>query len=123
MKKHLFLLLLLSVFATAYAGKKPLIEDAERIRATAVAALDSAMMAPDGRLYLFAQKNNISGLFDFDITIQEKGFVATVFVSNNEGGTLQSQSKLKDFVKDFEFGFKMPKGKKYKFSYQFNFNP
>jgi hypothetical protein len=81
------------------------------------------MMAPEGRLYLFAQKNQISGVFDFDITIQERGFVATVFVSNNQGGSLQSQSKLKDFVKDFVFDFKMPKGKKYKLSYQFNFNP
>lgn len=123
MKKSLLLFLMLAVFTSVYAGKKPLIEHSDEIKAAAIAELDTAMMAPEGRLYLFAQQNQISGLFVFDITIYEKGKVATVFVSSNEGGSLQSQSKLKDFIKDFDFDFKMPKGKKYKFSYQLNFNP
>ncbi len=121
MKKYLVVLLLLLASATTYAGKKPLIEDPALIKASAIAALDSAMMAPEGLLYRFGQKEQITGLFQFDITIHEKGKVITVFVKNNEGGSIPSQNKLKDFVHGMQFDFKMPKGKDYKFSYQFNF--
>ncbi len=78
--------------------------------------------APEGTLYLFKTENNIEGIYKFDISIHEKGKVASVFCQDREGGTIQMQNKLKDFVKEFEFHFKMPKGKKYKFHYIFEFN-
>ena len=113
---------MLAVFTAVYAGKKPLIEHPDEIKAAAIAELDTAMMAPDGLIYLFAQKQLIKGTFVMDITVYEKGKVATVFVQSNEGGSLASQAKLKDFIKDYEFNFKTPKGKKYKLTYEFQFN-
>jgi len=107
---------------SAYAGKKPLIENYDEVVAAATNALDKAMQGPEGEIYLFASEKNIYGKFDFDITIHEKGLVATVFVNSREDGSIQSQNMLKDFVKDLKFNFKMPKGKDYKFNYVFLFN-
>ena len=56
-----------------------------------------------------------------DITIHEKGKVATVFVVSNKGGAIKQQNLVKDFVKEFRLSFKMPKGKDYKFQYIFKF--
>jgi hypothetical protein len=120
--KKLALLFLTLVSLTVYAGKKPLIEDYDKVVATAIAEIEQALQAPEGDLYLFVQENQISGTFSFDITLHEKGKVATVFVKSNEGGTIKSQNMLKDFVKAMDFNFKMPKGKDYKFNYVFKLN-
>lgn len=120
--KKLFLIFLLLSSITVNADKKPLIEDYDEVVATAKTAIQKSMEAPEGELHLFVQENKISGRFEFEITIHEKGLVATVFVKSNEGGSIQSQNKLKDFVKNIKFDFKMPKGKSYKFSYLFNFS-
>ncbi|MCB2222387.1 MAG: hypothetical protein KQI35_18530 [Bacteroidetes bacterium] len=121
MKKAICLLLAI-LSLSAYAGKKPLIEDYDKVVATAIKEIEQAMEAPEGELYLFAKENEISGTFSFDITLHEKGLVATVFVKSNEGGTIKSQNMLKDYVKAMKFEFKMPKGKDYKFNYIFKFN-
>lgn len=120
--KKAILILFTIISISAYAGKKPLIEDYEKVVATAKAELEKSLQAPEGELYLFAQENAISGTFSFDITIHEKGLVATVFVASNEGESIKSQNMLKDFVKAMKFNFKMPKGKDYKFNYLFKFN-
>ena len=63
-----------------------------------------------------------SGEYTFDISIHEKGKTASVFCDSREGGSIAMQNKLKDFIKEFQYYFKMPKGKKYKFTYTFKFN-
>ncbi|HPE57257.1 MAG TPA: hypothetical protein P5514_13390 [Bacteroidales bacterium] len=120
--KKVILLILTIISVSAYAGKKPLIEDYDKVVAAAKAEIEKSLQAPEGELFLFAQAKGISGTFSFDITIHEKGLVATVFVVSNEAGTIKSQNNLKDFVKAMKFNFKMPKGKDYKFNYVFNFN-
>jgi hypothetical protein len=57
-----------------------------------------------------------------DITIREKGEVAAVFCAENENGSITSQNILKDFIQSYVFNFKMPKGKRYKFQYEFKFD-
>jgi len=116
------LLILTSISGYAQKRKRILIENKDRIISEAVKQLDEEMQGPEGEIYLFKTENNISGKFTFDITIHEKGYVATVFVVENDGGSIASQNKLKDFIKDFRFWFKMPKGKDYKFQYVFNFS-
>lgn len=103
-------------------NKKPLLEDREIIIKTAILEIDNAMRGPEGELFLFAQEFNITGEYTFDISIREKGTVASVFVAGSEGGNIPAQNKLKDKIKDFRFKFKMPKGKSYKFQYIFKFN-
>ena len=116
------LVFLMLIAIGSYAQKNILIEEHEKVAAQATIELDEAMKGPEGELFLFKQESGITGVYDFDITLHEKGKVATVFVKGNEGGTIKLQNQLKDFVKEMKFNFKMPKGKDYKFSYTFNFN-
>lgn len=102
--------------------KRILIDSKEEVVEKAIKELDMAMQAPEGSLYVFKNENNISGKYEFEICVHEKGKVASVYCKEREGGAIPMQNKLKDFVKDFSFYFKMPKGKKYKFTYVFNFN-
>lgn len=114
--------IILIVSTLAFGQKKALIEEYSKVVDAAKIELDESMKGPEGNLFLYKQEYGISGTYDFDITLHEKGLVATVFVKGNEGGTIKMQNKLKDFVKAMKFGFKMPKGKDYKFNYVFNFN-
>jgi len=123
MTKKILLSILMIAALSGFAQKKKrvLIEAKDKVIAEAVNELNTAMQAPDGNIYEFAVENNISGKFTFDITIHEKGLVATVFVVDNDGVSIKSQNALKDFIKDFRFEFKMPKNVDYKFQYVFNF--
>lgn len=121
MKKLLFTLLIVTFGISSYSQKKDLIEDKDQILERAKAELELSQSPPEGALYLFVQKNNIKGEYTYDITIREKGDVATVFSVGNNNGTLDSQNKLKDFLMAMEFNFKMPKGKYYKFRHTFKF--
>ncbi|MCB0805258.1 MAG: hypothetical protein KDC05_05620 [Bacteroidales bacterium] len=124
MKKLLLICLILASAGSSFAQKKKriLIESADQVITEAVKELDEEVQGPEGKIYIFMQEYSITGKFTFDITIHEKGYVATVFVVENDGGSIQSQNRLKDFIKDYRFWFKTPKGKDYKFQYVFNFN-
>jgi hypothetical protein len=114
--------LLFFIAAISFAGKKPLINEKEKVIEKARMELDSAVMQPAGKIFLLAEKNEVRGSFVFDISIREKGEVASVFVVERLEGDIKSQNMLKDIIKDFKFDFKMPKGKSYKFQYTFKFN-
>jgi len=122
MKKLLLIMLFSAVLSSVFAQKKILIEEQQKIVATAKAELDEAMKGPEGTLYLLAEKYQITGNFELSITIHEKGKVVTVFVKSNEGGSIKSQNTLKDYLMTYRFNFKMPKGNNYKFNHTFNFN-
>jgi hypothetical protein len=106
----------------SFAQKKVLIESKEAIIEEATKELDAAMQPPEGSLYLFKLENNIKGEYIIDITIREKGDIASVFMAGSEGTDIKMQNLVKDKVRLFEFNFKMPKGKTYKFQYIFKFD-
>ena len=108
------------VFAgvAAFAQKKSLYEY-EEVVAEAKAELDSSMHVGDFKK--FAVRNNIKGEYIMDITIHEKGQVLTVFAVSNDTDNLKMQTGIKDFLRQFTFAIKMPKGKTYKFQYTFSF--
>lgn len=109
------------LFAIAGFGqKKQMIEYRENIVEKAIAELDSVSSAPNGLLYKEIVESGIRGHYVFDITIREKGFVATVFIVNEGENSIPMQNRLKDIVKRYRFSFKVPKGKSYKFQYPFN---
>ncbi len=109
------------VSITAFSQKRATIETKYEVIEAAKMEFNQAMQAPQGELYLFKLENNIFGEYTMDITIHEKGKVATVFVVSNKGGAIKQQNLVKDFVKEFRLSFKMPKGKDYKFQYIFKF--
>lgn len=103
------------------AQKRVLIEDKDEIIKQAIIELNNAMAAPEGTLYQFGQKNNITGEYTLQLTIRDKGQVVSVFVAEKKEGNIASQNRLKDQVLDMQFSFKMPKNKDYKFNYVFKF--
>lgn len=118
----LFLLLVLLLTSAALKAQKPeLIELKEEVVRQATEELNQALTAPDGSLYKFVQKNNISGEYTMQLTLRNKGQVVSVFVQDKKDGNIQSQNSLKDKLLDFQFTFKMPKNKDYKLSYTFKF--
>jgi len=122
MKELIFVIFISCITTLAYAGKKPLIEGKDAVAEAAIKELSTQMLAPEGEFYLFNEEFNIQGEYTMDITIHDKGEVASVFCVNNLGGDIPTQNRLKDFVKDYEFNFKVPKGKKFKFQYIFKFD-
>jgi len=121
MKENLLIITMIFVSITAFSQKRATIETKYEVIEAAKMEFNQAMQAPQGEFYLFKQENNITGEYTIDITIHEKGKVATVFVVSNKGGTIKQQNLVKDFVKEFRLSFKMPKGKDYKFQYIFKF--
>ncbi len=122
MKQLLLLLIaMLSLSGTLHAQKKyRLIESKDEILLQATRELDSAMQAPNGKLYRFCQKNNIKGEYTMQLSLRNKGSVVSVYVADKKNADIPSQNKLKDELLKFRFGFKMPKNKDYKLSYYFN---
>ena len=122
MKKTYLLILFIMLGFCSLAQKKELLEDKDLIIERANAELDSAMAPPEGSLYLWSQKNSIKGEYIFDISIWEKGTVTSIFVVGSNGGTIDAQNRFKAFLMSYNFNFKMPKGKSYKFRHAFVFN-
>jgi hypothetical protein len=121
MKTYLITFLLICSTATLKAQQPVLIEVKAEVVKQATFELDQALTPPEGELYKFAQKYQLSGEYTLDITIRNKGEVVSVFVADKKDGNIPSQNSLKDKIMDFKFGFKMPKNKDYKFSYTFKF--
>lgn len=106
---------------TMQAQLKKHYTDAVEIKAAIKTVLDSEMNSEDGALLKFKEKNTVTGTYNFDVTINDKGQVKSVFVVEREGGSEDLQNLLKDEVLKLKMGFKTPKGKRYKINYKFNF--
>jgi hypothetical protein len=121
MKNTIVLLLILISVISLKAQKPELLELKEEVIKQATLELDQAMTPPEGALYKFSQKNHITGEYTLQLTLRNKGQVVSVFVADKKDGNIPSQNSLKDKMLDFQFSFKMPKNKDYKFSYTFKF--
>jgi len=111
---------LISMSTSTLNAQKKLISNKEEVIKMAISKIEQSMK--DGELLKYSQKHQITGRYTFEITIRNKGEVVSISVIKNENGNIQSQNMIKDFIKEMKMGFKMPKNKNYKFSYQFNFN-
>jgi WD40 repeat protein len=85
---------------------------------TAVSTLNRELV--NGKLREFLVKNDVHGLFIFDITLHKKGEVATVFTQSDEKTDIRSQNLLKDYIRQMRFDVKMPKDQRVKFRYTFD---
>lgn len=120
MKKFFFILFAVLFVANSYAQKKPLLIEKAQIDAEARKELANTLADPESKLKKFIIKNTIKGEFIFDITIEEKGKVVTVFAVSSDADNIKMQNMLKDQLKLLTFNFKMPRDKSYKFQYIFN---
>jgi hypothetical protein len=103
------------------AQNRVLLEDKDEIIKQAILELDNEMTGPDGSLFKAGQKYKITGEYNLQLTIRDKGQIVSVFVADKKDGNIPSQNRLKDEVLALQFSFKMPKNKDYKFNYTFKF--
>jgi hypothetical protein len=100
------------------AQKKELLTDAGTIEMRVIESLDSHQQSEDWMSWL--EKNPIQGMFAFDITVWNKGEVVSVrALGRSEGAEVTHQNALKNYIKNMKFDFKVPKGKRYKVTYNF----
>jgi outer membrane usher protein FimD/PapC len=106
---------------TVQAQLKKHYTNAEEIEAAVKMVLDTEMTSEDGKLLKFKEKNEVTGTYNFDVTINDKGQIKSVFIVDREGGSEDLQNLLKDQVLKLKMGFKTPKGRRYKVNYKFKF--
>lgn len=121
MKKTFLLIIFAFLGLSSFSQKKVLIEDKDTIIARANAEMDQAMLAPDGEIYNYTLKNPIKGEYIFDISINDKSGISSIFVVGSKDGTIDAQNRFKAFLMTYKFHFKVPKGKSYKFRHSFVF--
>lgn len=117
--KNLYIAIFAITSINAFAQQKPLITDAELVKAQGISEIEFSLGNPEGELYRFITANQITGTYIFDITVRGKGLVATVFAVNSNENDVKKQNLLKDKILSYKFNFRMPKGKMYKFQYTF----
>ena len=105
---------------TSKAQKKHL-SNPQEVEQEVHQVLNTALNSDEGLLHKLKSKNNLKGTFVIDLTINDKSHVISVFVVENNGGTAQGQTTLKDALIDLKFKFKVPKGKRYKIRHTFIF--
>ncbi|MFZ4464924.1 MAG: hypothetical protein ACOYN5_13845 [Bacteroidales bacterium] len=118
--KQLIIVVLLLSAVSVSAQKKLLIKDADTIIMTAKKCIETDLQ-PEGKIREIVDKHQLSGLFDVDLTINEKGEVVSVFFQQKPEIEIKKISYFREFLNSYTFPFKTPKGRKYKFNYQFNF--
>ena len=112
-------LLMMGLNKQSFAQKNISLSDPDEITEAAVKYFEYSLK--EGELFKLAEKHQITGAYEFDVTIRERGEVASVFVVDREGGSLAFQNLVKDAVMKMKLGFKMQKGKRYKINYKFQF--
>lgn len=84
--------------------------------------LDAMATEEKGILRVFCSRNNISGLFVFDITIQGKGDVLTVFMVSQNPEDISQKNLLKDKLHTLRFdNIKLAKNERVKFRHSLQF--
>lgn len=125
--KLIILAFLMSGFSQlAKAQKKPFYNTQEAVMEAAYKSLDERMengsikaWIEDG-LEKATGETTLKGRFVYDITIRNKGEVASVFKVESDA-SVPVQNYVRNHMKALRFPFKMPKNKSYKFQYEFKF--
>lgn len=120
MFKILIIILLTFVSVSVSAQKKSTITDADTIVITAIHQIDADMQG-EGKILTYAIKHQLQGSYSVDLTINEKGAVVSVFFQSKPEVEIKQLTLFREFLNNYTFNFKTPKGRKYKFNYQFNF--
>lgn len=118
--KQLIIIVLLLTGGYVSAQKKILIKDSDTIIMTAKKYIETDLQ-PEGKIREIVDKHQLTGLFDVDLTINEKGEVVSVFFQQKPEIEIKKISYFREFLNSYTFPIKTPKGRKYKFNYQFNF--
>lgn len=114
------ILLIAGSAVPSVAQKKQLLSNYDEVVAMARRELDS-LFQPGAPLRVQAAKRGLVGEYVVDITLFDKGKVQSVFMVSGSMADVTMQNRVKDFIRTFEFGFKVPKSTNFKFRYTFQF--
>lgn len=96
----------------------------DSLELNAIRQLNNDLADINSPLYKNIVKNNITGIYILNITIQKKGEVITVFAESDEKTHIPSQNILKDLMLKYKFDdVKLTNNQKLKIKYTFNINP
>jgi len=114
------LLLSLAYSGTAYCQSK---NDFDKVAITQEAKTQLTQMSSEtGELTSFSSKNEIKGEFIFDITLEGKGNVLTVYMVSTNSDDITRKNLLKDKLHALRFeNIRIPKKEKIKFRHTFTF--
>lgn len=80
------------------------------------------MSAEGGALHTFCSENHITGKFIFDLTLEGKGNVLTVFLVSSDTQDIPAKNLFKDKLHTLRFeNVKIPKKQRIKFRHTLNF--
>jgi len=103
-------------------GQKPVkLSETNEIIAFAKKQLDQGLQA-DGDITEFVVKKQIKGHFNVDLSFDERGKVVSVYFVDKQAPDLRTVTVFRNYLNEYSFNIKAPKGRKYKFNYDFNFN-
>lgn len=118
---------LISISATdLQAQKKKFYTTQEEVMEAAYLTLDRWMESGELKegiekgLEKATGETELKGTFVYDITIRNKGEVASLFKVASDA-PVKVQNYFKNYLKEVTFPFKMAKNKSYKFQYEFKF--
>lgn len=121
-KRFFLLIVLLSTQLTIFSQSKVTLTDQQLIIEQAERELNDAFSPPEGELYKAISSIPVSNnTYIFDITIQNKGEITTVFAVNPGEGDIVVRNKLENIIRQYKLSFKMPKNKRFKFQYSINY--
>jgi hypothetical protein len=114
LKQHAAIFLFFAYTVTAYSQAK---NDFDKIAITQEAKSQLTQMSSEsGELNTFASEKEIKGEFVFDMTLQGKGDVLTVFMVSSSSDDIALKNLLKDKLHALRFAnIKIPKKEKVKF--------
>lgn len=121
MKKITLVALLLLASVLVFSQKRVTLDDEKEIVNQAVTELNSAFSVPDGVMYKRLAGYSLSGTYIYDVTVRNKGSIATVFSVNSGENDIKIQNFIKDLIYEYRLSFNMVKGKSYKFRYSLTF--
>ena len=113
--------LLLVVSSLQVKAQKKVYSTTDEV-AEASAKVFIELMQPEGDLYKLKKDYQITGVYIMDISVGDKGRIVSVFSVNREEGSVDFQNKLRYSLMERKLGYKIVKGKRFKFRYKFNFN-
>ena len=120
MKTKFFLLILNFYLLNSFSfGQKAFYETEAEVAQAAIEELNVLMK--DEKFLKKLSKEKIRGSYTFQITVREKGMIASMFfIEKSEDADISGQNFLNNLVRNHKFTFKVPKGKYYKFTYTFH---
>ncbi|HNB11582.1 MAG TPA: hypothetical protein PKY09_01630, partial [Bacteroidia bacterium] len=96
-------------------------QDNDSLQSKAISQLNTDLENPESDLAKNIIKQSIKGIYLFDLTIQKKGVIVTIFAESDDKTDIPKQNALKDLLLKYKFkDIVVSPNQRLKFRYTFN---